>query len=167
MIESPIPATDVIENLRTRGKQWRASAVPEDLRKFKVETLEVTIDDLEFEMRWFGDVSPFYNPVIYGQVEPTINGSRIRAGFGISRRTIYLMTLYAIMAILPLLNGGTRFQWILAGFMATSLSFWAFHNRNDQPMRTRLVEVLATAATSSRLTTPTPTARPIDARHIS
>jgi hypothetical protein len=167
MIESPIPATDVIENLRARAKEWRAAAVPEDLKKFKVERLDAVIDDLDFEIRWVGDVSPFYNPVIYGQVEPTIHGSRIRAGFGISRRTIFIMTLYAIAAILPLLNGGDRFTWILAAFMATSLSIWAFRNRSDQPMRTRLVEVLATAATSSRRTTPTPTARPIDARHIS
>jgi hypothetical protein len=151
MIESPIPATDVIENLRARGKQWRASAVPDDLKRFKVETLEVTIDDLEFEIRWFGDVSPFYNPVILGEIEPTIKGSRIRAGFGISRRTIFLMTLYAIMAILPLLNGGgDRLTWILAAVMAVALSIWALHNRSDEPMRSRLVEVLATAATSRK-----------------
>jgi hypothetical protein len=150
MVESPIPATDVIENLRARGKQWRTATVPEDLKRFKVERLDVGINDLEFEIHWAGDISPFYNPVIFGEVEPTIHGSRIRAGFGISRRTIFLITLYAIMAILPLLNGAPPFTWILAAFMATSLSIWTFRNRNDEPMRTRLVEVLATAATSRK-----------------
>jgi hypothetical protein len=150
MIESPIPATDVIENLRARGKQWRPTAVPADLQRFKVESLVVAITDLDFEICWSGDISPFYNPVIFGEVEPTIHGSRIRAGFGISRRAIYLMTLYAIMAILPLLDGGRLLTWILAALMAITLSIAAFHNRNDEPMRTRLVEVLATAATSRK-----------------
>ena len=145
-VESPLAPTAVLDNLRIRGRAWRAAAVPEDLKKFKIHGMSVDIDDTEFTMHWLGNISPFYNPVCFGQIEPLGNGSRIRAGFTISQRTVVMIVLYAIAAILPVLNVRSALTWSLFGFMMITLSIWVLHNRADEPMRTRLIEVLRYAA---------------------
>jgi hypothetical protein len=157
-IESPLAPADVIENIRAAGKEWRQSAIPEDLKRFKVQ-LSVEISGYDFEMHWAGSVSPFYNPVLYGAVDWTPMGSRIRIGFGRNKKILRLMALYAAMAILPLLNGGDRIYWTLSTIMAISLGFSALHNRRKEPMRSRLIDVVRDAATRERVATaPFPTA---------
>jgi hypothetical protein len=145
-IDSTLQPADVIENLRIRGKEWRESAVPEDLRKFKVTGLGVTTKGSEFELYWGGDISPFYNPVCFGSVEAVGTGSRISAGFKLHARTILMMGALAAMAIMPLIGGGSTFSWILAGVMFALLVAGAVKNRSAEPMRARLIETLASAA---------------------
>lgn len=145
-IDSALPPGDVIENLRLRGKEWRESAVPADLRKFKVMSLGVTVEDSRFEMAWLGDISPFYNPVCFGSVEQVGTGSRIKAGFKLNARNLMMMGGYAVMAILPLIGGGSTFSWILSGIMFATLAAMAARNRSAEPMRTRLIEALTSAA---------------------
>jgi hypothetical protein len=80
-IDSPFPPPDVLDNLRARGREWRESAVPEDLKKLTVRNLAVATNGSTFQMQWTGNVSPLYNPLCFGTVQPYGNGSRIRAGF--------------------------------------------------------------------------------------
>jgi len=150
-IDSPLPPTAVLENLRTRGRQWRASSVPDDLRnKFKVGGLGVEIKGSEFRMYWHGQISPFYNPLCFGTVEQTTNGSRITAGFKLSRRELISIGAYATSALLPFLMGHpSAFTWLLAAVMFVCLAAWTMKNRASEPMRARLIEVLANAAGQS------------------
>jgi hypothetical protein len=145
-IDSAVPPAEVIENLRIRGKEWRESAVPEDLRKFKVTGLSVTAKGLEFELYWGGDISPLYNPVCFGSVEPVGTGSRINAGFKLHARNILMIGGFASMAIMPLIGGGSTDSWLLAGVMFAILLATVVKNRTAEPMRARLIEMLANAA---------------------
>ena len=149
-IDSPLPPAAVLENLRARGREWRESAVPEDLRKFKVRILGVELTGSEFRMHWVGDISPFYNPMCYGTVEQAGNGSRITAGFKLSPREVRLIVALASMALLPILLGSTsRIQWLWGMFMLASLAWAVLKNRTSEPMRARLIEVLTNAAGES------------------
>ena len=149
-IDSPLPPATVLENLRARGREWRESAVPEDLRKFKVQILGVEITGSEFQMHWLGDISPFYNPMCYGTVEEAGNGSRITAGFKSAPREVLLIVALGGMAVLPMLLGSTsRIQWLLGAFMLACLAWAVLKNRTSEPMRTRLIEVLTNAAGQS------------------
>ena len=149
-IDSPLPPAAVLENLRVRGREWRDSAVPEDLRKFKVQTLGLEITGSEFQMHWLGNISPFYNPLCYGTVEQAGNGSRITAGFKRALRQVLLIVALASMALLPILLGSTsRIQWLLSVLMLACLALAVLKNRTSEPMRTRLIEVLTNAAGQS------------------
>jgi hypothetical protein len=149
-IDSPLPPAAVLENLRARGREWRESAVPEDLRKFKVQTLGVEITGSQFQMHWLGNISPFYNPLCYGTVEQAGNGSRITAGFKLAPREVLLIVALASMALLPMLLGSTSsIQWLLSVFMLACLAWAALKNRTSEPMRARLIEVLTNAAGQS------------------
>ena len=149
-IDSPLPPAAVLENLRARGREWRESAVPEDLRKFKVQTLAVEIEGSEFRMHWPANVSPFYNPLCYGTVEQIGNGSRITAGFKRAPREVLLIVALASMALVPMLLGSTsRIQWLLGALMLACLVPAVLMNRTSEPMRTRLIEVLTNAAGQS------------------
>lgn len=145
-IESPLAPTDVIENIRAAGKQWRPSAVPEDLKRFNVQRLSVEISGLDFEMHWAGSISPFYNPVCYGTVDSGPSGSRICIGFGLNKKHLRIIALYALAAIIPLTTDGDKIYWSLFGLMFIILGFWALHNRSKEPMRSRLIDVVRDAA---------------------
>jgi hypothetical protein len=80
-IDSAFPPSDILGNLRARGREWRESAVPADLKKFTVRNLVVETDGPTFQMGWIGNISPLYNPLCFGTIQPYGTGSRIRAGF--------------------------------------------------------------------------------------
>lgn len=136
----------MIENIRVAGKEWRPSAVPEDLKKFHVQSLVVEISGHDFQISWAGAISPFYNPVCFGAVDWSPAGSRIRIGFGLSKRDAARMLPYAFMAIFPLLINPTKVYWGLFGLMFFCLGGWALHNRAHEPMRSRLIDVVNKAA---------------------
>jgi len=149
-IDSLLPPAAVLENLRARGRQWRQSAVPEDLRKFKVYSLGVETTGSEFQMYWLGRISPFYNPLCFGTVEQTANGSRISAGFKLSRREFIFIGAALGGAVLPLLLG--MWTTVYVGYFVVMLMLLApmvMKNRTAEPMRARLIEVLANAAGQS------------------
>jgi hypothetical protein len=149
-IDSSLPPAAVLENLRTRGREWRESAVPEDLRNFKVQTLGVEIKGSEFQMYWLGRISPFYNPLCFGTVEQTANGSRISAGFKLTRHEFIFMGAALGGAALPLLLGmWTTFYVGYFVVMLILLAPMVMKNRTAEPMRTRLIEVLTNAAGQS------------------
>ncbi|GAC1409930.1 MAG: hypothetical protein NVSMB53_03130 [Gemmatimonadaceae bacterium] len=60
-IDSTFPPSDVLENLRARGREWRESALPQDLRG-SAQTLDVKIESGRFEMHWIGGGNPFFKP---------------------------------------------------------------------------------------------------------
>ena len=149
-IDSLLPPAAVLENLRARGRQWRQSAVPEDLRKFKVYSLGVETTGSEFQMYWLGRISPFYNPLCFGTVEQTANGSRISAGFKLTRHEFIFIGAALGGAVLPLLLG--RWTTFYVGYFVVMLILLApmvMKNRTAEPMRARLIEVLANAAGQS------------------
>lgn len=146
MIDSPLPPPVVLENLRARGREWRESSVPEDLRKFKVQTLTVEIEGSQFRMRWFGGPNPFYNPWCFGTVQPYGEGSRIRAGFKLSAREFLVIGAIVALAVLRLLGRRSIVNWMLFGAMVMLAIFTWARNRSAEPMRARLIEVLANTA---------------------
>lgn len=146
-IDSPFPPPDVLENLRTRGREWRESAVPEDLKKFTVRNLAVATDGSTFQMQWAGNVSPLYNPLCFGTVQPYGNGSRIRAGFRLNRRALIAIGYLPAMVVVSLVGGDrSTVIWVLVAIAIVIVAFTFGWNRTSEPMRARLVEVLATAA---------------------
>ena len=149
-IDSPLRPAVVLENLRARGREWRESAVPEDLRKFKVQTLTVEIEGSQFQMRWLGSPNPFYNPRCFGTVQPYGDGSRVRAGFKLDPKDFRILGLTAAMVIIGVLGPHSTFNWVLFGAMAIFTIFIAARNRSAEPMRARLIEVLANAAKETR-----------------
>lgn len=148
-IDSPLAPANVIEKLRQRGREWRKSALPDDLKTFRIETLLVKIDGSDFEISWTGDVNPFYNPVVFGTVEARGNGSHIQAGFKLNRRRIVaFVILPLIMVLLGLSPHPTRIWLVLSALMVIAVSILFVRKRTDEPMRTRLIEVLNAAAKS-------------------
>jgi hypothetical protein len=144
--DSPLQPPAVLENLRARGREWRATAIPEDLRKRKVGNLLVEIEGAGFQMRWTG-VNPFFNPTCFGTVQPYRDGSRIRAGFKLYKRDFVFIGAAFAGAVFPLLMGRwSTFYLGYFGLMVIFLSAVVLKNRTSEPMRTRLVEVLEIAA---------------------
>jgi hypothetical protein len=145
VIDSPHPPSVVLENLRVRGKEWRASAIPEDLRKLKVGALHVEIDGSEFKIRW-GPANPLYNPMCFGTVQPYGEGSRIRGGFKLSLRDATPLALFGVATLLPLLLDWSIAHWAFFGFAIFMAAFVGLRYRSVEPMRSRLVDVLSEAA---------------------
>ena len=145
-IVSPLQPAEVIANLRARGNEWRDSSVPDDLRKLKVGSLGLSVSDMKFDMCWSGNLSPFYNPVCSGTVEPTADGSRINARFRRNLRTVmpyFLMVGILIIQVaieprpIPLL--------ILTIFLILFVGM-AMGKSKAGPLREGLIDVLNTAA---------------------
>jgi hypothetical protein len=145
-IESKLPPADVIENIRAAGREWRASAVPEDLRKFSVSGLGVEISGYDFVMHWGGNLSPLFNPACYGAVGWAPGGSRIRIGFGRNPTSLKLVALYALMGSMSVLMGTSRTSRWLGVMMLVLVAVAILHNRNEEPMRSRLIDVVDRAA---------------------
>ncbi len=148
-IDSSLPPAAVLDNLRARRHQWRESAVPEDLRKFKVQSLGVEIKGSQFELHWLGQISLFYNPLCFGTVEQTSNGSRINAGFKLYKRGFVFIGAALASAVLPLLLDWSTFHWLYFVVILGLLAPMVMKNRTSEPMRARLIDVLANAAGQS------------------
>jgi hypothetical protein len=144
--DSPLQPAVVLENLCTRGREWRESAIAENLRKHKVGKLFVEIEGSQFEMRW-GAANPFFNPTCFGTVQPYGEGSRIRAGFKLYKRDFVFMGAAFTGAVFPLVMG--MWSTFYVGYFAVMvilLSPMVLKNRTSEPMRTRLIEALESAA---------------------
>jgi len=145
-INSPLEPSEVLANLRERGREWRDSSVPEDLKKLRVGLLCITISDLKFDLRWSGNVSPFYNPVCSGTLEPTQNGTRITARFGRDLRTVMpYFLLVGILVVQVAIEPRPIPVLILAIFLII-FAFLAVGKSKVGPLRTRLIDVINTAA---------------------
>ena len=145
-IDSPLPPSAVIENIRSRGKDPRESAIRDDLRQLKVTGLAVEIDGSQFEIRWVGNISPLYNPVCFGVVEPYGDGSRIRAGFKLQGRLLSFLYYIAAAAIVAVLISQLDRDWQIFTAIIAVLIFIAAINGRREPKRAALIEVLTTAA---------------------
>ena len=145
-IDSLLRPVDVLGNLRERGWEWRESSIPDDLKKVKAGVMTVEIDGSQFEMQWGSAGNPFFNPVCFGIVQPYGDGSRIRAGFKLSKIQLRLFAIYTFMAEINLFGERTWVTWLLFGFMTVVLLYAAMRYRNAEPMRSRLIEALSKAA---------------------
>ena len=145
-IVSPLAPAEVIANLRARGKEWRESSVPDDLKKLKVGPLGVIVSDMKFDMCWSGNVSPFHNPVCSGTVEPTTNGTRITARF---RRNLQSVMPYFLMVGLLIVQVAIEPRPIPLLLLAIFLIIFvgmAMGKSKVPPLRAGLIDVLTTAA---------------------
>ena len=145
-IVSPLEPAAVKENLTARAKEWRESAIPVDLRTFKVHSLLVNGRDSYFESHWIGHVSPFYNPVCFGTIEPAGSGSRITVRFKRDENDILPMVAWALSAIFYVITEPSTFSWVNVVVLLIAITYTSLRNRASEPMRTRLIEVLTTAA---------------------
>lgn len=143
-MDSPLQPADVISNLR--GRSWRESQIPEDLKKFKVSSLVVESKGLGFEMYWNGLISPFYNPLCFGIVQPYGEGSRIRAGFKLNSKLFRFFGAAAFCALILLLGNPSVWEFALSALMLSTVAYPLLKNRTREPMRTRLIEALTEAA---------------------
>ena len=145
-IVSPLQPADVIANLSARGKEWRESSVPDDLRKLKVGSLCVSISDTKFDLFWSGNVSPFYNPVCSGTVEPTTNGTRINARFRRDLRTVMPYFLMVGILIIQVAIEPRPIPVIILGIFVILFAGMARGKSKVPPLRAGLIDVLTTAA---------------------
>jgi hypothetical protein len=145
-IVSPLGPTEVVENLRLRGKEWRESAVPEELRKLSVTGLVVTTSGSSFTLYWLGNIGPFYNPFCFGSVEPAGNGSRIVARFKLNTHGVVFAFFLPVMLILHSFTAQSPLLWVALAVATFMYAFVAGGNRGTDLLRARLIEVLATAA---------------------
>ena len=145
-IVSPLEPAEVLANLRARGKEWRESSVPEDLRKLNVGPLGVTISGSRFKLSWSGNVSPLHNPVCFGTLEPIANGTRITARFGQDIRPLLPMFLMIAISSIDVAFNPRPIPMILLGVFLILLLSMFVRNRNVEPLRARLIDVIAAAA---------------------
>jgi hypothetical protein len=145
-IISPLEPAEVVANLRARGKEWRESAVPKDLRKFKVRSLYVRISDLKFDLGWSGNVSPIHNPICFGTLEPIANGTRITARFGRELRPLLPMFLFIAISSIDVAINPRPGPSILLGVFVILLLSMLVRRKNVERLRDRLIDVIAAAA---------------------
>ena len=145
-IVSPLEPAEVVENLRARGKEWRESSIPDDLRKLKVGSLGVSISDVRFDLCWYGSVSPFYNPVCSGTVEPTTKGARITARFRRDLRTVMPYFLMVGLLIIQVAIEPRPIPVIILGIFVILFAGMARGKSKVPRLRAGLVDVLTTAA---------------------
>ena len=145
-IVSPLEPAHVVANLRARGKEWRESAIPDDLRKLKVGSLGVSISDMTFDLCWYGSVSPFYNPVCTGTMEPTSDGTRITARFRRDLRTVMPYFLMVGLLIIQVAIEPRPIPVIILGIFVILFAGMARGKNKVPALRAGLIDVLTTAA---------------------
>ena len=121
-----------------------------------MQTLFVETEGSHFQMKWLGSANPFFNPACFGTVQPYGEGSRIRAGFQVSRKEVLLLALPLMQVGILLLGERTAFTWALVALLGVALLFIALRNRNAEPLRAQLIEVLSTAARQATAADPAP-----------
>jgi hypothetical protein len=139
----------VLENLRARGQEWRASSIPEDLRPYRVTSLAVNVSGSEFSLHWIGSTSLLYNPVCSGSVEGTGQGSRIHARFKRRLGVVYAILLMIPLAFLQVEGEHSAFRWLILAAWLFIFGAIATGSTHKRPLRARLIDVL-TAATQQR-----------------
>jgi hypothetical protein len=121
--ESRLKSNQVFDNLRARGREWRESRIPDELKKIGVKGLDVRLNDDEFMMQWTGNVSPVYSPALKGVIEDTRAGSDVKARFGImpvrAGAAVYLIWLPLETALHP----HSIFRWVLLVVMGLLLLY--------------------------------------------
>lgn len=145
-IASPFEPAVVLENLRARGREWRESAVPEDLRQYKVTSLAVDVSGSEFSLRWVGNTSPLHNPVYFGSVETTGQGSRIHARFKRDLKALHPLFFLFPLAIVQVVSHQSAVTWLLLAAWLLILGSMARGSNRKGLLRARLIDVLTTAA---------------------
>lgn len=145
-IVSSLSPSEVLANLRARGKEWRESSVPEDLRKLRVGPLAVRISDSKFDLRWTGSVSPLYNPVCFGTLERMPDGTRITASFGRDVKQLIPMFMMMALAGIQVAIEPRPIPSIILGLFLIILISMVMSNRDVGPLRDRLFDTLASAA---------------------
>ena len=145
-IASTFEPAVVLENLRARGREWRASAVPEDLRPYNVTNLTADVSGSEFALRWVGTNSPFYSPVCFGVVERTAQGSRIKARFKRDMKAIQPILFLFSLAILQFASDRSVVSGILLVAWVLILASMARGRNHKGPLLARLIDVLTIAA---------------------
>ena len=141
-LDAALPPVGVIANLRAREREWRESYVPAELKKVGLTRLGVTVKASSFEMQWLGNISPLYNPVCFGVVQPYGEGSRIRAGFKLSRNSLILLGAYTAMGVINLFGGLNWFRLALSWSMLGTVAGMAFWKTDAGPARAELINVL-------------------------
>jgi hypothetical protein len=144
-IDSRVPPHEVIDSLCARGREWRESAVPAELRKLNITGIDVRTVDYQFELQWAGRGRPLYNPICFGTVQPYGDGSRIRAGFKIDPRDLMPLLIFVPFGVLIALHPSLG---TLASLAAPVVLFARrMGSRRDAAvMRLGLSEILAHAA---------------------
>jgi hypothetical protein len=145
-IASPFEPDVVLENLRARGREWRASAVPEDLRPYNVTNLTADVSGSEFALRWVGSASSFYSPVCFGVVERTSQGSSIKARFKRDLKAIKPILFLFPLAILQFASDRSAVTGLLVVAWVLILASMARGRNHKGPLCARLIDVLTTAA---------------------
>ena len=153
-ITSALAPADVLGNLRMRGPEWRESSVPDDLRRIGVSRLTVSLSGNEFRAQWQGKISPLYNPVCFGAVDPTDEGSRISAWFKLRPTDIVAALCLIALPALAVANGPSPlhllYLFVIGAMLATLLGG---RGKTDR-LRTHLLDVLKEAALPSRSDNP-------------
>jgi hypothetical protein len=140
--DAALPPVGVIANLRAREREWRELYVPAELKKVGLTRLGVTVKASSFEMQWLGNISPLYNPVLFGVVQPYGEGSRIRAGFKLSKQGLSMLGIYTAMGVINLFGGLNWFRLALSWSMLGTVAGMAFWKTDAGPARAELIEVL-------------------------
>ena len=105
------------------------------------------IEGSQFQLRWQGDATnPFHNPRCFGSVQAYGDGSRIRAGFKLFAKDFVMVGCGMGSAVLILLGGRTVSSFAFAAIFLAILISMGARNRTAEPLRARLIEVLAKAA---------------------
>ena len=150
--QSALKSNQVFDNLRARGRDWRESATPEELRKIGVTGLQVELEDDTFAMRWGGNVSPIYSPALKGRIEDTKSGSEIYAGFGLMPVTIAEAVFFIAIPIQLLLRWNWIGSWIIAGLLGLLLIRLLLSGRGrTETFKSHLLIVLNDALRNSRV----------------
>jgi hypothetical protein len=133
-----------------RGGESRESSVPDDLRKIGVSGLSVSLSGNEFTAQWQGRISPLYNPVCFGAVDPTDAGSRISAWFKLRPRDIVAAFCLVAVPAAAIATGRSPVRLLYFCVIGAILAILLGGRGKPERLRTHLLEVLNEAAVSSR-----------------
>jgi hypothetical protein len=153
-ITSALTPADVLGNLRVRGSEWRESSVPDDLRTIGVSGLNVSLSGSEFTAQWLGQISPLWNPVCFGVVDPTDEGSRISAWFKLRPRDIVAALCLIAVPAAAVATGPSPVHLLYLCVIGAILAILLWGRGKPERLRTHLLDVLNEAALRSRSDNP-------------
>jgi hypothetical protein len=145
---SPLKSEQVLNNLKQRGREWRESVLPPDLRNAGVKNLSVETKGDGFTLQWVGGASVLYNPAFIGSViDVAGGGSEISGHIG---RKIPQPLAIVVLVALPFQAFLT--SSVLLGWTSAAVILWTlFHllwtkRRGTEALEPNLLRVIEEAA---------------------
>jgi hypothetical protein len=141
---TPCPATEFLDRLRARGREWRESTVPEGLRKAGVFGIRVEIDGWRFKMWCESGARSSYVPVCVGMVTRAGGQTRVHAYLRPSGGSMAALGLWVAWITVLSVWAGSLFFWLFG--LALAGGMWPIMYASMAPWHDGLLALVREAA---------------------